>query len=89
MTDNTSSEQLEEAKTDDDEVHEDEVQFIDIPAQDQSKEEDKSKQPISVIGSEAQDDDMTKEKTRIKVVLSVHDKNSENPRVEIGLQVPE
>ena len=32
---------------------------------------------------------MIEEETRIKVVLSVHDENNENPRVEIGLQVPE
>ena len=47
----------------------------------------KSKQPILVVGSEAQNANMIEEETRIKVVLSVHDENIEKPWVEIGLQV--
>ena len=89
MVDIASNEQLEEAENDDDELHEDEIQVIGTLTQDQRKEEEKDKKPISIAGLEAQDDDMIEEETRIKVVLSIHDENSENPQVEIGLQVPE
>ncbi len=89
MTDIASNEQFEEAETYDDEVQEDNVQIIDTIALDQRDEEDKGQQSVSITGSEAQDVDMTEEQSRVKVVLSVQDENSENPRVEIDLQVPE
>ena len=87
MEDIASDEQLEEVEIDDDEVQEDELQVIGTLAQDQTKEEDKRKKSISVTSLEAQDADMTQEETRIKLVLSVHDENCENPQVENGLQV--
>lgn len=87
MADISSSEQWEQAEIDD-EVQGVEVQVIDTITHDQREEKDKGKQPILVVGPEAQDVDMTKEETRIKVLFSVHDENSENPRVEIDLQLP-
>ena len=76
MVDITSDEKFEEAKSDDDEVHEDELEVIDTLAQDQREEEDKSKQPILVASLEAQDASIIEEEARIKVVLSIHDENS-------------
>ena len=32
---------------------------------------------------------MTKEERRVKVILSIHDENNENPQVKIDLQFPE
>ena len=87
MADISSDEYFEEAKTDDDELQEDEVQVIGTIAQDQREEEDKRKQPILVPSSKVQDANMIEEETRIKVFLSFHDENGENPRVEIDLQV--
>ena len=75
LADMSPNELLDKAKIDDDDVHEDEVQVIDTPEQDQRKEEDKRKQPILVVGSEAQDASMIEEETRIKIVLLVHDEN--------------
>ena len=66
MADIASNEQFEEAKMDENEVQEDEVQIIDTIAPDQRDEEDKGQQSILVIDLEAQDVDMIEEQTRVK-----------------------
>ena len=70
-------------------MDQDNVQVIDATPKDQRKEEEKEKQPIVVIGTEAQSDDMAQEETRVNVALLVHDETRRDPKVEGNLQVPE
>ena len=89
MVDIASGEQFEEVEIDDDEVQDDEVQIFDTKSLDPKDEEDEGHQLVPTRGIETQDMDVTEEQSKVKVMLSVQDGDSENPRVKIDLEAPQ
>lgn len=86
MVDIAFDEQLEGVESDDDEMHEDEVQINDSLPLVHGKEEDKEGQSSHVKNTVGQMDDVEKMKPNITVTLVVHDDTNGNERVEVNMQ---
>ena len=83
MVDITFGEQLEEAKSDDDEIHEDELQIIDSLPSTPGNEEDKEEQSSHAKDTMDQLDDMVKIEPSLTVTQVTHDDMSKNAKVEL------
>jgi len=76
---------LEEAKSDDDEIHEDKLQIINSLPTAPRKEEDKERQSSHAKDTMDLLDDIEKIEPSLIVTLVTHDDMSENDRVEVKL----
>ena len=80
---------MEEAKSDDDETHEDELQIIHSLPPLPEKEEDKEGQSSQVRDTMNQLGDVAKMKLDVTITMLVHDDMSGDVRVEVNLQESE
>ena len=85
MVDIASEEKLEEAKSDSDETHEDEIQIIDSLPPLPRKEEGKEGKSSQVKDTVDQLGDVVEIKLDVAVTLSAHDDMSGDARVEVNL----
>ena len=89
MADLISNKQIQEVETDKDNEQDDEVHIVDTSAPVLREKESGINQSVPDVETEARDVDMTEEQSEVTVRLSVHDEDSENPRVRIDLETPQ